>query len=809
MDDLNDAVDVARQAVDITPLDHPDRARRLNNLGNRLSHRFERTGSTDDLNDAVDVARQAVDATPLDHPDRARLLNNLGSWFGHRFGRTGSMDDINDAVDIARQAVDATPLDHPDRVGLLNNLGIWLGRRFERTGSMDDLNDAVDLARQAVDATPLDHPDRAGRLNNLGICLGRRFGRTGSMDDLNDAVDIARQAVDATPLDHPDRARLLNNLGICLGRRFERTGSTDDLDLSHVSFKDLDLSVTSFKEAWSCRKAPPSDRIRAARNAALILTLLQNWSGSSQLLQDAVKLLPLVSPRTLEHTDKQHMLGEFSGLASKAAAATLNAGKEAIHALELLELGRGVVSGLLLEVRTDISALKEQHRHLAEEFERLRDELDSPADDTVERIAPLAPSKMDTVSTSESRAKRRRDADQSFSELVTTIRSHPGFHNFLCPPTADELMAAADPDPIVVLNVHHIRCDAILIERNRIRTLELPGLTPQDIQERVQSLQSTRIIPILEWLWDVVARPCLDELGLDQPISDDNWPHVWWIPTGPLARLPLHAAGRHVKGSTETVLDRVMSSYSSSIKALTHGRRQRAAGPTATHAVLVAMGETPGQDVLPSAVEEVKMLNDLCPSLNLQPVQPSPRKQDILRHLHTCRIFHFAGHGESDPVEPSKSRLLLSDWKTDPLTVRDLLDHRLQENAPFLGYLSACSTGVNKVDKLADEGIHLVSALQLAGFRHTIGTLWPIEDEHCVKVARAVYETIRDEGMTDAAIYRGFHRAVRELRSGQAEEGSGRGGRDATLVSSTPTGSLKSAATEPNHHWVPYVHFGV
>lgn len=68
------------------------------------------------------------------------------------------------------------------------------------------------------------------------------------------------------------------------------------------------------------------------------------------------------------------------------------------------------------------------------------------------------------------------------------------------------------------------------------------------------------------------------------------------------------------------------------------------------------------------------------------------------------------------------SRLLLEDWKTNPLTVGGLRDYDLQENPPFLGYLSACSTGANKVDRLADEGIHFVSAFQLAGFRHIIGT---------------------------------------------------------------------------------------
>lgn len=82
---------------------------------------------------------------------------------------------------------------------------------------------------------------------------------------------------------------------------------------------------------------------------------------SSQLLEEAVNLLPTVSPRSLNHTDKQHMLADSAGMASMAAATALNSGKAASHALQLLELGRGVIAGLLMDMRGDISSLKREH----------------------------------------------------------------------------------------------------------------------------------------------------------------------------------------------------------------------------------------------------------------------------------------------------------------------------------------------------------------------------------------------------------------------------------------------------------------
>jgi len=45
---------------------------------------------------------------------------------------------------------------------------------------------------------------------------------------------------------------------------------------------------------------------------------------------------------------------------------------------------------------------------------------------------------------------------------------------------------------------------------------------------------------------------------------------VWWIPTGSMGRLPLHAAGLHYIYSTNTILDRLVSSHSPSIRILVY-----------------------------------------------------------------------------------------------------------------------------------------------------------------------------------------------------------------------------------------------
>jgi hypothetical protein len=418
----------------------------------------------------------------------------------------------------------------------------------------------------------------------------------------------------------------------------------------------------------------------------------------------------------------------------------------------------------------------------------------------------------------QARASRRYEARKEFDQLVAKIQKLPGFEDFLLPPSETEIKAAARCGPIVVINVSKYRCDALLVEPHQVQAMALTQLSIEEVEDKAwgADLGSHEV---LEWLWDKVTQQILDALGFTQPpSSDDSWPHVWWIPTGPLSKFPLHAAGHHSVRSAETVLDRVMSSYASSIKAIIHGRRRRLQPATSAQALLIAMEHTPGNEVLPFATKEVAMVRNLCRSMSLQPAEPGRRKQDIKSNLQDCRIFHFAGHGGTDEYDASNSRLILEDGT---LRVAELLEMNLLERSPFLAYLSACGTGRIKDERSTDESIHLMSAFQLAGFRHVVGTLWEVRDELCVDMARITYEGMRDGAMTDESVCRGLHHASRMLRDqylkvptetedrSLPQEVNFSGG----TSSEEPKGaqSLRDvgafdAGLAP---WAPYVHFGV
>src|SRR5690606_27190745 len=154
--------------------------------------------------------------------------------------------------------------------------------------------------------------------------------------------------------------------------------------------------------------------------------------------------------------------------------------------------------------------------------------------------------------------------------LLTRARTLPGLADFMRLPTVERLHAAAASGPVVVINIHQQRCDALIVTVTGVRTVRLRRLKVEQVREYATTLldalagmgnsvagawRAQRVLhQVLGWLWDTVAKPVLDALPSDTA-------RLWWCPTGLLTFLPLHAAGHHSSGSRRTLLDRVICSY--------------------------------------------------------------------------------------------------------------------------------------------------------------------------------------------------------------------------------------------------------
>ncbi|MGD0603235.1 MAG: hypothetical protein ABSA53_06505 [Streptosporangiaceae bacterium] len=370
--------------------------------------------------------------------------------------------------------------------------------------------------------------------------------RTGDRADLDAAITAGRQAVAASPADHPDRAAMLTNLGIALGTRFERAG-----DLA-----DLDTAIDLFQQAVAVKVASPRIRARAARGWGRAAADGRRWQEAVAGFAAAAGLLEVVAPRSLTRGDQEHLLEELGGLGSDAAACCVHAGLTD-RAAELFEQGRGVLLGQALDTRTDLTALTEQHPDLAARFTVLRDDLDRAGDPA--RPPTALPAGTDGAAADARAEAARRDMDRrravaaAFDQVIAEIRRLPDFRAFLRPPPVTELLAAAVQGPVVVVTVSQFGSYALALTSGGVLDpVPLPGLTPQTVYARVmgflgaledagslvtgaggRTAAEQRLGDTLGWLWDVLAGPVLDRLGITSPPRDGQpWPRLWWCVSG-------------------------------------------------------------------------------------------------------------------------------------------------------------------------------------------------------------------------------------------------------------------------------------
>jgi hypothetical protein len=269
------------------------------------------------------------------------------------------------------------------------------------------------------------------------------------------------------------------------------------------------------------------------------------------------------------------------------------------------------------------------------------------------------------------------------------------------------------PRLIAIVNVSRWRCDALIVTPQGVRSSALRDLTLDAVLERTNAylatLQHAELAVIAndealtaarrdprpatirnqirsaaaaltaaeradamlrdtqEWMWDTIAGPVLDELGFTEPLPPTGpWPRLWWCPTGPLTLLPVHTAGYHQRtgeGVPRTVLDRVVSSYTPTVRALSEARSERDHADTdQDRFLIVTVKDAPGQPVLHAVDRERAALQALLPAHRYTTLDgPAATRDAVDQALGTHRWVHFSCHGDQNLAEPSLGGLLLHD----------------------------------------------------------------------------------------------------------------------------------------------------
>lgn len=741
------------RALELASADGPLQTSLHANLAITLKLRYEAQGAQEDLESAIRANDAAIRLARPDHPERGTLLANQGTFRMDRFALSEDPGDLDAAIAALSQAVALADPASPEHGHFGNGLGNALRQRFELTADPADIDRSIAVLRAAAQYPQVQDEDLAIYLNNLGIALRRRFRHRADQADLEESIDAHRRALELGDPGSPHWVKGQSTYATALHERFVSTG-----DPAH-----REAAVAEFAKVVQRADAIPVVRIHAAQAAARLLAA-SDPGRAAGLLEQAVPLLDAVALRRLDLKDRQRMLGEYTDLAAHAAALALRDSQSspeerAARALVLLEGGRGVLLGQGLELRRDMTRLRSTEPSLAGRLDELRTALDRP-----------------DVS-----AADRRRLDARLGETLARIRSLDGFSQFGRRPDLAELKLQAADGPVVVFNMSSYGNDAILLTRHGICSIELPLLKVQTTAEKVLTLLQAQpgwadtpepaqtMSDVLSWLYEAATGPVLDALGLGPVHEDDErqWPRVWWVPTGLLALLPLHAAGDHT-ASGRSVLDRVVSCYTPSVTALCHARKRRR--PPAAHVgLIVALPQTPGPlDDLPAVAAEAREIARMLPQRFLldsgDPAGEQPTKENVLRHLRRSTIVHFACHGGADAEDQTRSRLFLADHESNPLTLGSLLSLDLRDAQ--LAFLSACRTAFSTSPSLLNESLHLAAAFQLVGYPHVVGTLWNVGDGAAAAFSYWFYEALstwdRNLGVQHSA--HAAHRATRLLR---------------------------------------------
>ena len=410
-------------------------------------------------------------------------------------------------------------------------------------------------------------------------------------------------------------------------------------------------------------------------------------------------------------------------------------------AVELLEQGRGVFWSQLARLRSpldDVIGYGQKGKKLADEFTRLtsliRGALGSPGADKHDRVCRL---------------------NVELQNVVASIRRLLGLSRFLLPLHFTDLQRAASGGPVIIINASDYSCDVLIVIADG-DPVHIPlSVTKKDVQELSSQLQELTLLAkrsevtrelgmFLRELWDRIVSPIVDFLRPIYPRQS----RIWWCPTAEFSLLPLHAAGPFRKGE-QNLSDLYISSYTPTLSALIRSRQNCPSNlaPERKHFLCIGQAKASGENELLSVSAELadigQRVDDHATFTRIEGHECSISR--VTEELGKHQWVHLACHGLPNRKQPFESAFALHDGR---FTVERIIQCDLKH--PEFAYLSACHTTVGD-EESPDEIIHLASAMQFAGFRSVIGTMWAVDDAETNKITSVFYKYMvdRESGRLD------------------------------------------------------------
>ncbi|KAG8215669.1 hypothetical protein J3R82DRAFT_7543 [Butyriboletus roseoflavus] len=518
-------------------------------------------------------------------------------------------------------------------------------------------------------------------LGSLANILWSCFSQLGRLPDLEEAIALRCSVLELYPQDHPCRAASLGNLAFCLHARFKHSPMHDIMFLADFQFVQEWIQKAEECKHSTTVLAYQTFLRLSGRHFAILPSLPQNLALLKELI---------------------------TSLAIDAFSACLRYGNPT-NAIELLEQGRSVFWSQLICLRSPLDDVAAQGRNW-------------------HRSSP-----------SNSQQDRAWRLGIHLQDVLADIRQLPGLSHFLHPRCFSDRQAAATAGPVIIVNASQYSCDALLLLSHQ-DPIHIPlSITKADVSELSLQLRSLirlskssdvkrDIMAFLRELWDVIVFPIMN-------ILQKFYSHrsrIWWCPTAEFSLLPLHAAGSFRRGQPM-----LSDLHIPTLTALIRARQERPSNPSIERHRFLNIGraQAPGQNKLDSVNTELSTVSQRVGSVA---TLTCIRDQDatiakVGEELSKNEFVHLACHGIPHLSGFALDRLL---------TIENIMRYDLPD-AKF-AYLSACHTTVGD-EESPDEVIHLAAAMQFAGFRSVIGTMWAVDDAHTNEITSKFYDNMIGE----------------------------------------------------------------
>ena len=536
----------------------------------------------------------------------------------------------------------------------------------------------------------------------------------------------------------------------------------------------------------------------------LLRDFKKDFSAVQKTLDQAMRLVEDVFGPERRIKDQLGLVREFGLFSEKIACQALAAGLSAEQAFEYMQRFHTIKWNQL--TRAADYSNEEVLANLKENQAALQDLR------TGTESKRLAGELHDEFSLAQKQHQLLQDVQQSLSANQLDRAVH----------MRKRLSAYLDPIPFVAVLESPLLQNgkALIFHNGGFESIELEAASPQVTKLMHQGWMAARsagqeglgnpamrqiLSTMLQILWHFIAKPILDHLGfLGTGAAGPSLPRVYWLASGIISVLPIHAAGvydavdtdlvkslapssapdsrvsRHwlveleaetkESGTVSNVHDRVISSYIPSVGALQYVHEQKGkkgVAPTGNDtALIVPMPYTAGLPRLDHATAEANVVEEICKRAYTVE-RPLPYTSNIQKALNECSVAHFITHGTLSPDDPLGAQICLLDYmrKKTSMTVGHIMNLRFEKCR--IVFLNICDSALTSDFALRNQGLHLPGAFHMAGVPTAIGTWYPVVDLYGPQVAQEFYRYcwVQDRGVFDfdrAAI--ALHEAVSSLR---------------------------------------------